>query len=235
MHVVNVPQYIRDRAILSHGRETLFETLDMSKTAHVIVDLQNGFVAPGAPIEVPVAREIIDNVNAISAAVRASGGVNAFLRYTYDANEPQPWDVFFRNYMSPERRAQQEEAFTAGSIMHALYPGLEVSDEDLIFDKTRFSGMIPGTCDMDESLKARGIETMIITGTLTNCCCESTARDAMQMGYNVIFVTDGNATLTDEEHNATLLSMGAIFADLKTAAEVVAIAEAAASVKTAAE
>ena len=79
------------------------------------------------------------------------------------------------------------------------------------------------------------IETMIITGTLTNCCCESTARDAMQMGYNVIFVTDGNATLSDLEHNATLLSMNAIFADLKTAEEVVAIARAAGSVTTAAE
>ena len=235
MHAVHVPDYIRDRAILSHGRARLFDRLDMRRTAHVIVDLQNGFVAPGAPIEVPVAREIIANVNAISDAVRRSGGVNAFLRYTYDPVEPLPWDVFFRNYMSPERRAQQEAAFAAGAEMHALYPELDVRPDDLVFDQTRFSGMIPGTCGMDAALKARGIDTMIITGTLTNCCCESTARDAMQMGYNIVFVTDGNAALTDEEHNATLLSMGAIFADLKTAEEVVALALADAGVAAAAE
>lgn len=234
MHKVNVPQFILDRAYLSHGRATLFDSLDMSRTAHVIVDLQNGFMLPGAPIEVPEAREIVDNVNAISAAVRKAGGVNAFLRYTSDPDEPMKWDVFFKNYMSPERSAQQVKTFAAGSEMHALYAGLDIAEDDLIFDKTRFSGMIPGTCEMDDALKARGIDTMIITGTLTNCCCESTARDAMQMGYNVIFVTDGNATLTDEEHNATLLSMGAIFADLKTAAEVVALAEAGA-MATAAE
>ena len=43
---------------------------------------------------------------------------------------------------------------------------------------------------------------------------QSTARDALQMGYNVIFVSDANATLSDEEHNGTLLSMAAIFADV---------------------
>ena len=46
-------------------------------------------------------------------------------------------------------------------------------------------------------LKAKGIDTLIITGTLTNCCCESTARDALQMGYKVIFMSDANATLSD--------------------------------------
>ncbi len=67
---------------------------------------------------------------------------------------------------------------------------------------------------MDAELKARGVDTLIISGTLTNCCCESTARDALQMGYNVIFLTDANATLSDEEHNATLISMVSIFADV---------------------
>jgi ureidoacrylate peracid hydrolase len=83
--------------------------------------------------------------------------------------------------------------------------------------------MIPGTCDLDARLKARGIDTLIITGTLTNCCCESTARDALQMGYGVIFVSDGNATITDEEHNATLLSMSAIFADVMDTERLVAL------------
>jgi len=72
-------------------------------------------------------------------------------------------------------------------------------------------------------LEARGIETLIITGTLTNVCCESTARDAMQRNYQVIFVADGNAALSDAEHNATLCSMAAVFADVMTTAEVLGI------------
>ena len=58
---------------------------------------------------------------------------------------------------------------------------------------------------------------------MTNCCCESTARDAMQMNYNIIFVADGNAALTDAEHNATLSSMVAIFADVMSAEEVIGV------------
>jgi hypothetical protein len=57
-------------------------TTPMRRTTHIIVDLQNGFMAAGAPVKVPVAREIVPNVNQISAAVRVQGGVNIFLRMT---------------------------------------------------------------------------------------------------------------------------------------------------------
>ena len=68
-------------------------------------------------------------------------------------------------------------------------------------------------------LQVRGIDTLIITGTATNVCCESTARDAMQMNYKVIFVADANATNTDAEHNATLNNMVRLFADVMTTEE----------------
>ncbi len=63
---------------------------------------------------------------------------------------------------------------------------------------------------------------MIITGTVTNVCCESTARDAMMMNYKVVFVSDGNAAFTDAEHNATLGNMAMLFADVMTTDEVAA-------------
>jgi ureidoacrylate peracid hydrolase len=216
MHKVAIPQSIIERGKkLRGGREHVFDTLDMSRVAHVIVDLQVGFCAAGAPIEVPATREIFGNVNAISRAVREAGGTNVFLRYTYDPAEKTPWTVWFQNYMSADQIETTQAVFSRGADNWQLMPDLEVRNGDLVIDKTRFSAMIPGTCHMDATLKARGIDTLIITGTLTNCCCESTARDALQMGYNVIFMTDANATLTDEEHNGTLLSMAAIFADVR--------------------
>jgi ureidoacrylate peracid hydrolase len=125
-------------------------------------------------------------------------------------------------------------AFSRGADQWRLAPQLEVGACDLTLDKTRFSALIPGTCEMDAQLKARGVDTLVITGTLTNCCCESTARDALQMGYNVIFVTDGNATLSDEEHNATLISMSAIFADVMDTKYLIELIERSNRVKTAA-
>ena len=215
MHKVSIPEHISARGrLMRGGRAHIFEALDMSKVAHVIVDLQLGFVAEGAPIEVPLTREIFGAVNAISRAVRAAGGTNVYLRYTCDEAEALPWTVWFQNYMSKPHLDMTRAAFARGAPFWQLAPELDVGEGDLVIDKTRFSALIPGTCDMDRQLKARGIDTLIITGTLTNCCCESTARDALQMGYNVIFVTDANATLSDEEHNATLISMSAIFADV---------------------
>ena len=215
MHKIFIPEHVVARARLQRGgKDHIFDTLNMAKVAHVIVDLQLGFVAEGAPVEVPVTREIFGAVNSISRAVRVAGGTNVFLRYTFDDKEKLPWTVWFENYMSRSQFGAMKDAFTRGARYWQLAPQLEVEDNDLVIDKTRFSALIPGTCDMDERLKARGIDTLIITGTLTNCCCESTARDALQMGYNVIFLTDANAALSDEEHNATLISMSAIFADV---------------------
>ena len=112
---------------------------------------------------------------------------------------------------------------TFGKDCHgfALWPGLDVKPDDLIVDKTRFGAFVPGSSELHEILQARGIDTLIITGTATNVCCESTARDAMQMNYKVIFVADGNATNTDAEHNATLNNMAALFADVMTTQELV--------------
>ena len=72
-------------------------------------------------------------------------------------------------------------------------------------------------------------------GTATNVCCESTARDTMQMNYKVIFVADGNAALTDAEHNATLNNMVTLFADVMTTDEVVGVLDRAGAMGQAAE
>jgi ureidoacrylate peracid hydrolase len=92
---------------------------------------------------------------------------------------------------------------------------------DLKVNKNRFGAFVPGSSNLHEILQARHIDTLIITGTATNICCESTARDAMMMNYKVIFVSDGTATFNDEEHNATLGTMLAMFADVMSTDEVV--------------
>ena len=101
-----------------------------------------------------------------------------------------------------------------------LWPQLDFTGPDVAIDKTRFGAFVPGASRLHEYLQERGIDTLIITGTLTNCCCESTARDAMQMNYKIIFVADANAALTDAAHNATLDNMLMLFADVMTTEEV---------------
>ena len=113
------------------------------------------------------------------------------------------------------------QAFARDAHYWQLWPTLQVAPNDLAVDKFRFGAFVPGASPLHEILQGHRIDTLIITGTLSNCCCESTARDAMQLGYGVIFVSDGTAALSDAAHNATLNNMASLFADVLTAEEVI--------------
>lgn len=207
------------------GRLHVIEKLDPARTAHIIVDMQNGFVEQGAPVEVPTARAIVPNVNRISQALRAAGGANYFVQFTTPVGDLESWSAFYARFAGKGAKGHQD-AFTPGAHYWQLWPALDVDQSvDRTIEKKRFGAFIPGTCDLDAELRERGIDTLIITGTLTNCCCESTARDAMQLNYNVIFATDANAALTDAEHNATLHNMMFLFADVMSTEEIVALLE----------
>jgi ureidoacrylate peracid hydrolase len=173
----------------------------------------------------PVAREIVPNVNAICKAVRAAGAVNVFIRYLIDEATQVNWASWFTDFASPQRRKAMIETFGKDCHGFALWSDLDVQPEDLIVDKTRFGAFVPGSSQLHDILQARGIDTLIITGTATNVCCESTARDAMQMNYKVIFVSDGNVARTDAAHNSTLENMKMLFADVMNTNELVEIIE----------
>src|SRR6266851_2195486 len=115
MHRIDIPAEIMARAMRARGRDHIFERIEAARTAHVVVDLQNGFMAEGAPVEVPTAREIVPNVNRICAALREAGGTNVFLRYTYDPAESRPWTTRYSEYLSPERSAAHKTTFPRGA------------------------------------------------------------------------------------------------------------------------
>jgi ureidoacrylate peracid hydrolase len=235
MHKIEMSPEALDRIKGLRNSFHIFDKLDPTRTAHIIVDLQNGFMEPGATVELPVARDIVPNVNDICKALRAAGGINVFIRFLIDEEAQTSWSSYFADFASPERREAMIETFGGDCHGFALWPDLDVKPDDLIVDKTRFGAFVPGSSQLHEILQARGIDTLIITGTATNVCCESTARDAMQMNYKVIFVADGNAARTDAEHNATLDNMVVRFADVMTTAELVGFLDKAAAMRHAAE
>jgi len=196
------------------SRVRIFEKINPARTAHLIVDMQNGFLEPGCPVEVPIAREIVANVNAVSRSVRSMGGTNVFLHYTARDEAIANWSTWYSHFHDANSREMMRSAFAPGSHYWNLWPGLDISEQDIKLEKSRFSAFIPDTCDLHNVLKSRDIDTVIITGTVTNCCCESTARDAMQWNYKVIFVADANAALTDDAHNASLNNLSSLYADI---------------------
>ncbi len=235
MHKIEMSPEVLDRIKKLRPAFHIFDKIQPKRTAHIIVDLQNGFMEPGAAVELPVAREIVPNVNEICKAVRAAGGVNIFIRFLIDESTEVGWSSWFTDFASAERRKAMIETFGRDCHGFALWPALDVTTDDLIVDKTRFGAFVPGSSQLHEILQVRGIDTLIITGTATNVCCESTARDAMQMNYKVIFVADGNAALTDADHNATLNNMAVRFADVMTTEELIGFLDKAAAMRQAAE
>jgi nicotinamidase-related amidase len=91
---------------------------------------------------------------------------------------------------------------------------------DLLVEKTAASAFFPGRCPQPALLDARDITTVLITGTVTNVCCESSARDASTLGYRVIMVADANAARRDQDHNATLYTIYRTFGDVRSTADV---------------
>ena len=74
-----------------------------------------------------------------------------------------------------------------------MWPQLDVRPEDETAKKYQYSGFLPGTSDLADRLRARGLDTLLITGTVTNVCCESSARDASMLNFRTIMASDGNA------------------------------------------
>jgi ureidoacrylate peracid hydrolase len=205
------------------GGLRVFDSLDPARTAHIVVDLQNGFMAQGAVAEIAEARAIVPAVNRISAALRKAGGLVVYIQNTFDDVAVRTWSTYFDHFCTPSRRQRMIDAFTPGNNGHALWPGLDVQPEDLQVRKRRFGAFAPGASDLHEILQARGVDTLIVTGTASQVCCESTARDAMMLNYKVFFVADGNATFNDEEHNATLSAMAHTFCDVVDADAVIGL------------
>jgi ureidoacrylate peracid hydrolase len=222
VHNVQISPAILDRIQRNRGELHVFKNFDPRRTAHLIIDLQNGFMAEGEVCEIPYAREIVDTVNGISQAVRKAGGLNVFVRYELTPECLTTWSTWLGDMQQGEKMMA---SFKQGSSGWEFWKSLDIRPEDLVATKYRFSPFVPGASNLHEMLQERGIDTLIITGTSTNCCCESTARDAMQMNYKVIFVADGTACRTDIEQNATLNIMASLFADVMIASELTGMLE----------
>jgi ureidoacrylate peracid hydrolase len=210
MHVVDIPQWAVERVIERRGTAHPYADLDPARTALIVVDLQNGFMVEGVAHALCLnAVDIVPNVNRLASAVRRTGGRVVWIKNTDDAS----WVTMYAK-MRPEKAVKRTESMREGSTGHQIYPTLQVDPSDMVVQKWRFSAFLPDSSDLAVRLRAAGCDTVIITGTMTNVCCESSARDAMMMNFHTIMVSDANATASDEEHNASLVNFYITFGDV---------------------
>ncbi|HLK24230.1 MAG TPA: cysteine hydrolase [Caulobacteraceae bacterium] len=210
MHRLRLPGWVVARGAVLND----FPSLEAGRTALVNIDLQNAFVAEDGVFGNAHARDIVPAVNALSRAMRAAGGPVIWTRQTYTDEPPRAPPEWQYDARRPEvARAMAELA--AGAAGHRLHPALEIGPADLIVDKYRYGAFSCPAGGLPETLERLGIAVLVLTGTLTNVCVESTAREANMAGYKVIVAGDATAAVTDAEQNAALMNLRLNFADVR--------------------
>jgi ureidoacrylate peracid hydrolase len=221
MHTYEITEQMTDAVVARRGRKHIFDQFDPTRTALVVVDMQNFFCEEEQMGAVAMAREIVPNINAIASALRGAGGVVVWLQSNLDEAVARDWSTFFDYFNRPEAAAGIVAGLTRGTHGYDLWPALDALPGDTYVEKNRFSAFIEGSSDMHAVLQARGIDTLLITGTVTNVCCESTARDASMLNYKTVMVADGNAASSDESHAASLNNLFGGFCDILSTRQVV--------------
>jgi ureidoacrylate peracid hydrolase len=214
IHDIDIPRWVVDRVIARRGAEHAFADLDPARTALIVIDMQNAFMLPGvAFVEIATAPGIVPNINRLAAAMRAAGGTVVWVVTTYTEQVAVGWSTYYQ-LSTPGNGARRSRALIKGTEGHRIWAGLDVRQGEAIVEKTKFSALVEGSSDLDALLRERGIDTLLITGCLTDVCCESTARDAMMLNYQVVMVTDANAADTDADHNSALCAFYSSFGDV---------------------
>lgn len=223
MHSSDLPREIVERLKRRRGKLHIFERIEPARSALVVIDMQHSFVAPGAASAVPAAREIVPNINRLAAALRTAGGTVAWVQATYTREGPGYWPLFFDYMVSAEVSARILAGLSHGSPGHALWHELDVQPADLRAAKNRYSAFFPGASELPEMLKMKNVDTVLIAGTMTNVCCEASARDAMAAGFKTIVVADANAARSEAEHVASLATLAQFIGDVRTTDEVIGL------------
>jgi ureidoacrylate peracid hydrolase len=229
MHNIELsPVMLKHVAGRRSGKLHAIERIDPTRTALVVIDMQNCWVKEGGVAYSPYCEGIVPNINRLADTMRRAGGSVWWVRAIYRDDAPRTWSAYME-FRSPQFVQAMLSCLSEDSEWGQLYHALDVRPEDKHVIKRRFSAMIQGSSDLHDRLHVASVDTLIITGTATNVCCESTARDAFMLNYRTVVVSDGNATASDEAHNAALSALMMQFSDVYDTDETIGLIEAGAA------
>ena len=179
-------------------RKTL---IDQRHAALLAIDMQNFFHR--------IARPVLRNISRVIQICRQKNVPVIFTQHGH--TEPESDGGILGEWWG--------ELIIGGTEDWKFLPEIKIESRDTILPKKRYSAFFE--TDLDQILRSRGIQDLIISGVMTNLCCETTARDAFMRDYRVFFLIDGTATGRSELHLATLKNLGFGFAYLITCDELI--------------
>ena len=204
-----------------NGRLHVFGPLVTVRTAVIVIDMQNVFVDPESPLAVASAPGVVPVVNRLTRGFRAAGCPVFWVRSTFAETGRSSWPLYFDHFAPGDSGASLRRLFWEGTRWHEFWYELDRHEADIIVDKDRFSAFVEGASSLERQLIAASRDTLVIAGTLTNVCCESTVRDAMMRDFKCVLVEDACAAQSDDVHVGSLESVARLFGDVMTADEAV--------------
>ena len=194
------------RQVFDHGGpdSSWFLPLKPTKTAFLVVDIQNDMVRPDAPTFCPDGHRMIPRVKKVINRCREVGIRIVYVEHCHDPKVGgKYWDLGHRRYFHTlvdlfiKRRHE-----VCGTEGPKTFPAIAPLPNEKIVYKHRWDSFI-GT-DLDETLRGMSVDTLIFSGVFAEICVESTARHAAELEYKVIYVNDLVASYTTEQHKACL-------------------------------
>ena len=193
--------------------------LSRDRTALLVVDMQNSFCADdggcgrtGLPIQ--NLQTAIQPCVKLVAAARSAGIPVIYTRYMY---RPDYADgVILVKHLLPELK--DAKALQAGTWDIEVVPELAPQDGDFVVDKNRPSAFY--ATSMETILNGLDVDSLVVCGVTTNCCVETSVRDASQRDFKTFVVQDAVAELDYERHQVALKSMAMLFGNLVSVADV---------------
>ena len=215
----STPTFVTDAVRKRLGRLITYPVLHAKSTALVVIDMQNHFVSATVPSAVPRARGIVPAINRMANALRAAGGKVIWVQTTAEG-ALQAWPNHHANFLSASSTTQRLASLAEDSPAYQLYPALDVNSNDRFARKIKYSAMIDDSSELPALLGAMNIDSLLIAGTVTNTCCETTARDASMRNYKVVMLSDANAARERSLHEAALNNFQLYFGDVASTRDV---------------
>lgn len=180
--------------------------LDRDRAALLVVDMQRVFLEGSAKVQ--DAEAIMARVRALADAFRRHGRPVVYTRHMHAVDGSDGGTLLW----------WWGGVILEGSRGSEIHPDVAPEEGDLVVRKNRYDAFT-GT-ELDSRLRTMGVEELVVTGVMTNLCCETTAREAFCRDYRVKFVADATSTASDAMHVATLMNLAYGFAEVCLAEDI---------------
>jgi len=200
--------------------------IDLKTTALLVIDMQNDLVKAEGGFFAPLSQSVrsggvIENIVRVVKAARGVGVPIFHVRTVHrrDGTDVIPiiTDFMLQGLVPREMGGVMVEGTPGADFISELQPAAE----DYVVVKRRGSAFF--NTDLDLLLRARGLDTLLLVGVVTNSCVENTARDARQRDYHVLVLSDCCAAITAELHNWAMKSTFPSLGRVRTSDEILAL------------